>query len=361
MSIENKSTPSPREDLLSYPLEKLIPWLEQNGEAPYRGQQILKWLYRRQIDDFEAMTDLGKPLRRMLAAHFRPTVMEWVATRQSRDGSLKFLFRLADGNHIETIWIPQRGHSTLCISSQVGCALGCRFCRTGQGSLVRNLTQGEILSQIRQVRGRLSGEAPLTHIVFMGMGEPLDNFAAVTGSLGVMTNHDWGLAFSPRRITLSTAGIVPRLKALGQMTQVNLAISLNAADDATRSALMPINQAYPLRTLLEACRQYPLAPRRRITIEYVLIQGVNDDPAAARELSRLLHPIRAKINLIPFNPHPASEFQRPSPERVRAFQRILLDRHYPAMIRHSKGGDIAAACGQLRAQAEAGETGYRPE
>ncbi|MGB5984648.1 MAG: 23S rRNA (adenine(2503)-C(2))-methyltransferase RlmN [Desulfobacterales bacterium] len=359
MSIENDSAPnrSPEDpaDLLNFSLEALIQWLDRHGVAAYRGRQILKWIYRRDTTDFEAMTDLNKPLRRMLADNFRTTVMELVDEQRSRDGSRKFLFRLADGNHIETILIPERGHSTLCISSQVGCALGCRFCRTGQGGLVRNLTQGEILSQIREVHSRLDKPSSLTNIVFMGMGEPLSNYIPVTGSLAVMTDSEWGMAFSPRRVTLSTAGIVPRLKDLGKMTQVNLAISLNAADDTTRNALMPINKTYPLESLLEACRSYPLAPRRRITFEYILMEGVNDDPPAARKLCKILRPIRAKINLIPFNPHPGSDFKRPSPERIAAFQQILLNQNYPAMVRHSKGDDIAAACGQLWANAEAGQ------
>jgi len=358
MSIENDYQPLPaREvptDLLCCSPEELTGWLAGRGVAAYRAKQILKWIYHRQCNDFGDMTDLSKSLRQILQDRFTIPSLELTREQQARDGTRKFLFRLADGNHIETVLIAERNHATLCISSQVGCALGCRFCRTARGGLVRNLTQGEILAQIRDVRQRSAGQAPLTNLVLMGMGEPLANFRRVVGSLAIVTNSDWGLAFAPRRVTLSTAGVVPRIRELGRASPVNLAISLNAVDNATRSALMPINDIYPLEKLLQACRAYPLRPNRRITFEYILIKDVNDSPGAARKLAKLLRPIRAKINLIPYNPHPGSEFSRPAADTIADFQKILLDRHYPAMIRHSKGTDIAAACGQLRARTEDG-------
>jgi 23S rRNA (adenine2503-C2)-methyltransferase len=246
--------------------------------------------------------------------------------------------------------MPERGHSTLCVSSQVGCALGCRFCRTGDGGLIRNLTRGEIVAQVRDLVRKADDGLALTNLVFMGMGEPLANFDALVSALGTLTDNDYGLKFSGQRITVSTAGVVPRMADLGRKTRVNLAVSLNAADNETRSRLMPINRKYPIEDLLEACRRYPLPKGRRITFEYILIADVNDRPADARRLAKLLRPIRSKINLIPFNPHPGSAFRRPEETAVLAFQKILLDSHYTTIIRRSKGQDIAAACGQLAAE-----------
>ena len=345
-------TISSKIDIKDLSRRQLGDWLAANGQQPFRTDQIFRWIYLHQTDPFDAMTNLGKPLRQELAAAFTNPRLAVADEAASADGSLKLLFRLHDGNHIETVLIPESGHYTLCISSQVGCAQGCRFCMTAKGGFVRNLSAGEIISQVRDVQQRVQrrGDMPLTNIVFMGMGEPLANLANVLQALAVITDGDCGLKFSSRRVTVSTAGLVPKLADLGRHTQVNLAVSLNAADDDTRSRLMPINRHYPIDQLIDACRRYPLPPRRMITFEYILMKGVNDRMDDARRLVKLLRPVRAKINLIPFNPHPGSDFQRPEAERITRFQEFLAGHHYTAIVRYSKGQDIGAACGQLRAQ-----------
>ncbi len=332
--------------------DRLRAWLADYGIRSFHADQVLRWVYRRQSDDFVAMTDLSKTLRRLLDDHFclKRLAVDRVAV--ATDGTRKFLFGLPDGQQVETVLIPERGHHTLCISTQVGCAQGCRFCMTARGGLVRNLTCGEIIAQVRDVAALAAAEGlNLTNVVIMGMGEPLANYRHVVDALSVITDSDCGLGFSSRRVTLSTVGLVPRLADLAADTRVNLAVSLNAADDETRSALMPTNRRYPLETLMAACRAYPLAPRRRITFEYILIAGINDRPGDARRLVSLLHGIRAKVNLIPFNEHPACDFRRPAQAVIDAFQRQLLDAGQTAVVRYSKGGDIAAACGQLRGTA----------
>jgi 23S rRNA (adenine2503-C2)-methyltransferase len=297
------------------------------------------------------MTDLGRELRTTLERHFTIDRLQIVRTATSADGSCKYLFRLADGNHIESVLIPEKNHTTLCISSQVGCAQGCRFCRTAQSGFTRNLTTGEIVAQVRDIAQTFEPSPAPINIVLMGMGEPLANYRNLVHALDIITDGNSGLGVSGRRVTLSTAGLAERLTDLGRDTSVNLAISLNAADDKTRSQLMPINRRYPLAQLLAACRCYPLKPRNRITFEYILIAGLNDRPAHARRLADLLRPIRAKINLIPFNDHPGCGFRRPAEPAILAFQGILHDRGYTAIVRHSRGRDISAACGQLRAAA----------
>jgi 23S rRNA (adenine2503-C2)-methyltransferase len=339
-------------DIKDLSRQQLAQWLEARGQRPFRTDQILRWVYLRQADRFEEMTNLGKPLRAALAAAFINPRLQVEKEACSRDGSRKILFRLHDGRHIETVLIPEKDHFTLCISCQVGCRQGCRFCMTAKGGWVRNLSAGEIVSQVRDARRQVdaSGDMPLTNIVFMGMGEPLDNYTNVIRALEAMTDGDWGLKFSSRRVTVSTAGIVPAMADLGRDTRVNLAVSLNATENETRSRLMPVNRRYPLVDLVEACRRYPLPPRRKITFEYILMKGINDSLADARRLARLLRPVKAKINLIPFNEHPGSEFMRPDANRIDQFQETLADHHYTAIVRHSKGQDIGAACGQLRAK-----------
>jgi 23S rRNA (adenine2503-C2)-methyltransferase len=302
------------------------------------------------------MTNLGKPLRADLQAFFVNRRLEVEKESASQDGSLKRLFRLSDGMHIETVLIPEKDHYTLCISSQVGCAQGCRFCMTARGGFVRNLSAGEIISQVRDFQKGVDEKEgmPLTNIVLMGMGEPLANYKSVLQALTMITNGNYGLKFSTRRVTLSTAGLVPRLADLGRDTQVNLAVSLNAADDETRTRLMPINRKYPLDQLIDACRRYPLPPRRKITFEYILMQGVNDGLDDARRLVKLLRGVKAKINLIPFNEHPGSDFKRPQAEQINRFQEFMADHHYTVIVRHSKGQDIGAACGQLRGARDEG-------
>jgi len=338
-----------RPDIKNLSRRELAAWLAQEGAAAYRAGQIQRWIYRGQVDDFATMTDLGKELRRKLAESFGNARLELLDTVHSADGSRKYLFGLADGRRMESVLMPERDHYTLCISSQVGCPLACRFCLTGRTGFERNLTVGEILSQVRDVRYRLPDPEKLTNLVFMGMGEPLANYANLVAAIETLTDTEAGLGLAARRITVSTAGLADRLADLGRDTRVNLAISLNAVDNDTRSRLMPINRTYPLEQLLEACRRYPLPRGRRITFEYILLAGINDRPADARRLARLLHPIRAKINLIPFNEHPGCEFRRPPEEVVRDFQQALLQRHLTAVVRISKGQDISAACGQLYA------------
>ncbi len=336
-----------QKDIKTLSKDQLVSWLAERNIAPYRAEQILKWIFLRQTDDFSIMTDLSQKVRDLLAHHFSVARLEKLHIASSEDGTRKYLFRLSDGKRIESVLIPERGHSTLCISTQVGCAQGCRFCRTARGGFGRNLSVNEIVSQVRDIKNDMLDSDPLTNIVFMGMGEPLANYRNVLDALQTITDRKWGLQFSSRKVTVSTAGLVPMLSALGLQTKVNLAVSLNATDNQTRSMLMPINRKYPLEKLLEACRRYPLMPHRRITFEYILIQGINDSPADARRLAALLKSIKAKINLIPFNEFEGSEFRKPDESVIADFQESLINQHCTAIIRKSKGNDIAAACGQL--------------
>jgi 23S rRNA (adenine2503-C2)-methyltransferase len=338
-------------NILDLSREQLLAWLNEQGIESYRADQILKWIYLRQADDFETMTDISKPIRALLEQQFSIHRLETIKIETSKDGSQKYLFRLQDHKLIESVLIPEKDHLTLCISSQVGCAQDCRFCLTAAGGFERNLTAGEIVSQVRDIKNEVDDKdhLRLRNIVFMGMGEPLANYKNLIGALTVITDNDYGMRFASRRVTVSTAGLVPRLADLGRDTKVNLAVSLNAVDNQTRSRLMPLNRKYPLEALLEACREYRTAPGRLITFEYILIKGVNDSADDARRLAKLLHPIQSKINLIPFNAHEGCEYERPDEAVVAKFQEILIDKHYTVMIRQSKGQDISAACGQLRA------------
>jgi 23S rRNA (adenine2503-C2)-methyltransferase len=338
-----------RHDVKGFTEEDLERWLGQFDIAPYRAGQILRWIYHRGVYSFSHMTDLSKDLRGILSERLTISRLETEQVQASKDGSRKYLFRLKDGQHIESVLISEQGHWTLCISSQVGCAMGCRFCLTGRGGLVRNLEPAEIVNQVCAARDDLQDPSSLTNIVFMGMGEPLANYNSVVQAIRTITDNN-GLQFSARRVTLSSAGLVPRIDDLGRDVKVNLAVSLNASDNDTRNKLMPINRTYPIEMLLSACRRFPLPSRRTIMFEYVLIAGVNDSPADAERLARLLRPLRAKINLIPFNPYEGTEFSRPEEDAILSFQQVLLDRHYTAIIRRSKGCDINAACGQLGAR-----------
>jgi 23S rRNA (adenine2503-C2)-methyltransferase len=342
------------ENLLNYTREDLSRWLEENGVRPFRARQIFKWLYLKLAEDFGQMTDLGKDLRANLAEHFYIDCLTLADTQVSSDTTEKYLFCLSDGAYIESVLIPEKDHFTLCVSSQVGCAMNCRFCLTAKGGWVRNLSAGEIIAQVRTVRMFLAHKnvdpQKLSNVVFMGMGEPLANYDQVIQAIAVITDTDFGLKFSPRRVTVSTCGLVPEILNLGKACAVNLAVSLNATDDKTRSWLMPVNNTYPVTRLLTACQQFTMKPRNKITFEYILIKGVNDSPAHARHLVRLLTPLRAKINLIAFNPHPGSDLKAPDPDTVKAFLQILLDKNMTAIVRKSKGADILAACGQLRAR-----------
>lgn len=334
-------------DIKELTKDQLILWLADRNIKPYRAKQILSWIYMRQADTFEVMSDVGKDTRKCLARHFSIKRLEKERTETSQDGSKKFLYKLIDGKYVESVLIPEKNHYTLCISSQVGCAQGCRFCLTGRGGWVRNLTKGEIIAQVRDVANDLDNSKRLTNIVMMGMGEPLANYSNVVGAVATITDSDAGLGFSSRRLTVSTSGLIPKLSQLGRETTVNLAISLNATDNKTRDMLMPINRRYPLERLLDACARYPLMPRRKITFEYIIIKGVNDSEEDAKRLARLLKSMPAKINLIPFNTFEGSDFERPEEHVILTFREILNKNNYTAVIRHSKGQDISAACGQL--------------
>jgi 23S rRNA (adenine2503-C2)-methyltransferase len=337
-------------DILELSREQLVAWLTQRDIAAYRAHQIQKWIYMRQVDSFELMTDISKEIRELLSRHFVVERLGVERIEKSRDGSRKYLFRLKDGRHIEAVLIPERGHYTLCVSSQVGCAQGCLFCLTATGGFERNLTRAEIIAQVRDIKNELDEPERLSNIVFMGMGEPLANYKHLVSAIEAITDNDAGLRFAARRVTVSTAGLVPKIVALGRDTKVNLAVSLNATDNPNRSRLMPINRTYPLETLLAACRQFPLPPGRRITFEYILIRGINDSENDAKRLAKLLQPIRCKINLIPFNPHEGCDFARPAEAAIKAFYDILFAKNFTVIIRRSKGQDISAACGQLRAR-----------
>jgi 23S rRNA (adenine2503-C2)-methyltransferase len=323
-----------------------------------RLNQLWRWIYYSGVRDFEAMTDIAKPLRTALAERYtldRPLLSE---RQVSKDGTRKYLIALGPGIEVEAVYIPGVGRSgALCISSQVGCTLNCTFCHTGTQALVRNLTAAEIVTQIMTARDDLDDwpKSPkdgvsraITNIVFMGMGEPLYNLENVAAAMAILSDGE-GIAISRRRITVSTSGVVPKMHDLGETTQAMLAISLHAVNDELRNALVPINKAYPLNELLNACRTYPGASNaRRITFEYVMLKDINDSDAEARELVRLLKGIPAKINLIPFNPWPGAPYECSSWERIEAFAQIVNKAGYASPIRTPRGRDIDAACGQLR-------------
>ena len=325
--------------------------------ANMRAGQIWRWLYVQGLHGdaaFAAMSNLSRSLRGALAARFRISRPRIVSHQLSKDGTCKWLLAMQDGAQVETVYIPEENRGTLCVSSQVGCTLNCGFCHTGTQRLVRNLGAGEIIGQILIARDHL-GEWPtpvqerrLSNIVLMGMGEPLYNFDAVRCAMSIATDGE-GLGMSRRRVTLSTAGIAPMIAKAGAEMGVMLAISLHATRDELRNRLVPINRKYPIATLLDACRAYPgLSNARRITFEYILLDGVNDSDAEAGELVRLLAGIPAKINLIPFNPWPGSGYRRSPPQRIAAFADILQRAGYAAPLRTPRGEDIMAACGQLK-------------
>ncbi|MFA9460848.1 23S rRNA (adenine(2503)-C(2))-methyltransferase RlmN [Thiohalorhabdus methylotrophus] len=322
------------------------------GEKRFRARQVMQWLHQRGVSDFEAMTDLGKNLRARLAEQARVLEPEVLSEQRSSDGTIKWLLGLEDGNAVETVFIPDDDRGTLCISSQAGCPLDCKFCATGYGGFKRNLATGEIIAQVRHARSVVGDR--LTNIVFMGMGEPLLNYDAVLRTIHLLMD-DYAFGLSRRRITVSTVGVVPKITELGQDTPVNLAISLHGVTDEVRDYIVPINRTYPLERLLQACRDYPLPPNRRITFEYVMLDGVNDSPEEARMLADRLAGIPAKVNLIPFNPFPQAEFRRSPQKTIDRFRDILLERGMVAVTRTPRGEDIDAACGQLQGQARARE------
>jgi len=334
-------------DLAGLEIGELEQQLEALGIAKFHAHQLYRWIFKRGVTDFELMTDLSKGLRTRLREEFALTTPVVVSDETSVDGTRKFVLRLADGKRIESVFIPDTPSMTFCISTQVGCAMACDFCLTGKMGLVRHLTAAEIAGQVRvlaQATGLL--DSPF-NIVLMGMGEPLHNYDNTMKALRIL-HAEPGLAISPRRVTLSTVGIVPALDRLAREPLMpNLAISLHATTEEQRTRLVPPNRKYPLAEIIAACRRFPLKNRSRITFEYVLLAGINDTPEDARRLVKLLAGIKAKINLIPLNPAPGIPYERPSDERVDRFAQILADRHITVSVRKSRGRDIRAACGQL--------------
>ncbi len=334
-------------DLRDFTLPELTEWIRGWGEPPYRARQIFRWLWKGQIRDVGEMTDLPRACREVLSTRARLNPVSVVRIQSSRDGTRKLLLRLSDGEAIEAVLIPEARRLTACISSQAGCAMGCRFCLTATMGLHRNLRPSEIAGQVSALASTLGPGKQMTHIVLMGMGEPLANYAATEKALRILTTKE-GLGFSPRRITVSTVGLVPGIRRLARSgLGVNLAVSLTATTDEVRNDLIPINARYPIGELVQACREFPLPPRRRMTFEYVLMAGVNDHVDDAHRLVKLLKGIRCKVNLIPLNEAPEIPFHRPVRRRIEAFQKILERAGYIGTIRESRGQDISAACGML--------------
>ncbi len=337
----------PRTNLKALSKREVESFFHDLGLPAFRAKQVLHWVYEKRAQSIEDITELSKALRERLAETAYISNLQLLERQVARDGTEKFLFRLQDGEAIESVLIPDEKRLTLCISSQVGCAVGCRFCLTGRLGLKRNLEAYEIVDQIMAAR-RLIAPRTITNIVFMGMGEPLANFDNVVDSLWRINEF---LKISPRRVTLSTSGIAPKILELSERApMVNLSISLNATTDEERDSIMPINKAYPIRDLLNACRKFPVPARRRITFEYVMLKGINDADEDAKRLISLLRGIPSKVNLIPFNTFEGCAFQKPDDERVLRFQEILANGSLTVFIRKSKGQDILAACGQLKAK-----------
>ena len=343
-----------RKNLIGLDRAELAEELKSIGQPAFRARQLWHWIYHRGLTDFAAMTTLSKDFRAELARHYvieRPGV---VVDRQSIDGTRKWLLRFADGQEAETVHIPEEDRGALCVSSQVGCTLTCRFCHTGTQRLVRNLSSAEILGQLMLARDKV-GEWPsppdgrlISNIVMMGMGEPLYNYDNVAKALGIVMDGE-GIAISKRRITLSTAGVVPMIRRCGEELNVNLAISLHATNDELRDRIVPINKKYPIAELMDACRNYPgLSNARRITFEYVMLKGVNDSPADARALVKLIEGVPAKVNLIPFNAWPGAPFECSTDKAISAFSDIVFNAGYASPVRTPRGRDIMAACGQLK-------------
>ncbi len=341
-------------DVRSMTMAELESLVESLGERSFRAKQLFKWIHPRGVRSFDEMTDLSKSFRAKLAGAATLASLTADTIEKSSDGTRKYAFRTARGDVIESVFIPDassEGRNTLCISSQVGCAIDCKFCLTGTLGLRRNLTAGEIVEQLTRVKQDVGEDLGVQNIVMMGMGEPLHNYEQLIRALDIFTRDD-GHGMSTRRITVSTAGLAPRIPRLGHDTKVNLAVSLNATTDEVRDRIMPINKRYPIKVLLDACREFPLPERRRITFEYVMLEGVNDSMDDARRLVGLVHGFRCKVNLIPYNAHPRSPYRRPSDRVVDAFQRHLYSHGVAVFVRTARGDDISAACGMLGVEAD---------
>lgn len=341
-------------NLLDFDLDGLAAYCDRLGEKRFRAQQLFRWIHQRGESDFAAMSDLAKSLREKLAGVAEVKPLAVVSEQASADGTIKWLFDVGGGNAVETVFIPEDDRGTLCVSSQAGCAVGCRFCSTGHQGFSRNLTTGEIVAQLwyaeHHLRKRLqlaAGERAITNVVMMGMGEPLQNYSALVPALRTMLDdHAYGL--SRRRVTVSTSGVVPMIDRLREDCPVALAVSLHAPGDALRDELVPLNRKYPIAELLEACNRYlDAAPRDFITFEYCMLDGVNDTPEHARALVEISRRVSCKFNLIPFNPFPESGLKRSPRERVTAFASVLQDAGVVTTVRKTRGDDIDAACGQL--------------
>jgi 23S rRNA (adenine2503-C2)-methyltransferase len=362
-------------DLKNMTLSALEQFLQGQGKERFRALQVFKWIYQQDAHGFEEMTNISKALRSELAETAFISNLQAEAIEEGSDGTRKYLFNLEDGNSVESVLIPIEGRNTLCISSQVGCAMACEFCLTGTFKLTRNLSASEIVNQIMAVKRDLVRNPPalqtggaalvendddendygnevsptaIRNIVLMGMGEPLHNLDNVIPAIQIMIDGN-GLQLSNRRVTVSTCGLVPEMERLGrEIPNVNLAVSLNATTDELRNRIMPVNRSYPLKELLKACREFPLPGRRKVTFEYVMMGGVNDSLDDAKRLLKLICDIPNKVNLIPFNEHEGCDFKAPTQAAVDAFHKYLIDRHVTVITRDSRGGDISAACGQLK-------------
>ena len=348
------ATPTSKVNLFDLDRAGLEAFFIGSGEKRFRGEQVMKWLYHQQVQSFDAMTDVGKALRNKLEASAElvlPTVMH---EQQSADGTTKWVLALPGGNAIETVYIPEPNRGTLCVSSQVGCSLNCTFCSTAKQGFNRNLTAAEIIGQVwiakQRLNARHGGDRRITNVVMMGMGEPLLNFENVVRAMELMRD-DFGFGLANRRVTLSTAGLVPKIDELSVRSDVSLAVSLHAPTDELRDVLVPLNRKYPIAELLGACSRYVAKrPRAAITFEYTLMKGVNDKPDHARGLVKLLRRMPSKLNLIPFNPFPGTEYERSEPQVIDAFKKIVMEAGLIATVRRTRGDDIDAAYGQLVGQ-----------
>jgi len=354
LNEEILKTGAPKVNLLGLTQEEMIEFFAGLGEKPFRASQVMKWIHLGAVDNFQDMTNLSKALRAKLESTAEIYIPEVVYKKFSKDGTRKWVLKLDHSNSVEAVFIPSDGRGTLCVSSQVGCALDCSFCSTGKQGFQRNLSAAEIIAQVWVANQSFGprdnrGDRPVTNIVMMGMGEPLLNFDNVIRAMHLMKD-DLGYGVSKRRLTLSTSGVVPAMDQMGEEIDVSLAVSLHAPNDELRDQLVPINKKYPLKELLAACTRYLNrydSNRRRVTMEYVMIDGINDAPEHAKQLAKLLRNVPSKINLIPFNPFPGSDYRRSPTERVEWFQNFLLKQGYTTTVRSTRGDDIDAACGQL--------------
>ncbi|MBF0106594.1 MAG: 23S rRNA (adenine(2503)-C(2))-methyltransferase RlmN [Deltaproteobacteria bacterium] len=335
-----------KKNIKNIPLDDLAAQFKEMGLEGYRARQVQKWLFQKDAAGFDEMTNISKKFREILEQHYEIKRLTVLDKQCSVDGTIKYLLGLDDHEKIEAVLIPSEKRNTLCVSTQVGCAMGCAFCLTAQLGLKRNLNIHEIIEQVGVVRRELPERQALSNIVFMGMGEPLHNTKNLYPALAILLDPDC-YNFSRQHITVSTAGLAPEIEKFGDLTPVKLAISLNATTDAVRDRIMPINKKYNLNSLITACHRMTLPKRNRITFEYVLLDGINDTMDDAKRLVKILATLKAKINLLPFNEHPRCAFKRPSEERVREFQKYLLDHGFVAVVRQSRGSDILGACGQL--------------